>query len=190
VAYKPLLEQHYTRIRDFAPYAASVLKLYLSFIGGLGRGFIGPRPSHYVDLQYLFYAPFCMVFVSEDKFHGEMWQAASGRSTFVWGHDLKADLNVRFAARKEMTEEQLIAHGEKYGFYPVEIEGSSPKKRGEVTAVPTVRHRLELWDLFEMSSNNHKAEPLGREVGRRGGSAARKTARQAQCARPTLLPQN
>ncbi len=65
------------RVRDLAPYAASVLRLYLTFIGGLGRGFIGPRPSHYVDLQYLFYAPFCMVFVSSDKFHREMWPATA-----------------------------------------------------------------------------------------------------------------
>src|ERR1039458_4893553 len=60
LAYKPLLEQRYTRIRDFAPYAANVLKLYLSFIGGLARGFIGPRPSRSLDSQYLFYAPFCI----------------------------------------------------------------------------------------------------------------------------------
>lgn len=39
------------RLKDLAPYAASVLRLYLTFIGRLGRGFIGPRPSHYVDLQ-------------------------------------------------------------------------------------------------------------------------------------------
>jgi hypothetical protein len=124
VAYKLLLEQRYTRMRDFAPYAASVLKLYLSFIGGLARGFIGPRPSHYVDLQYLFYAPFCMVFVSADRFHRDLWPATAGINTFVWGQDLKDDLAKRIVARKEMTEEQLKAHHDKYSFYPIEIEGS------------------------------------------------------------------
>lgn len=76
-----------------------------------------PRPSHYVDLQYRFYAPFCMVFVSEAKFHREMWPATSGINTFVWGKDLEIDLANRIAARKEMTQEQLIGHREKYGFY-------------------------------------------------------------------------
>lgn len=77
------------RVKDLCTYAASILRLYLTFIGGLGRGFIGPRPSHYIDLQYLFYAPFCMAFVSSDKFHRELWPAVSGESTFVWGPDLK-----------------------------------------------------------------------------------------------------
>jgi len=124
LAYKLLLEQRYTRICDFAPYAASVLKLYLSFIGGLARGFIGPRPSHYLDLQYLFYAPFCMVFVSADKFHRELWPATAGINTFVWGQDLKSDLANRMTVRKEMTQEQHKAHSENYGFYPIETEGS------------------------------------------------------------------
>ena len=124
LAYKLLLDQSYTRIRDFAPYAASVLKLYLSFIGGLARGFIGPRPSHYLDLQYLFYAPFCMVFASADKFHRELWPATAGINTFVWGQDLKSDLAARTTKRKEMTEEQRKAHGEKYSFYPIELAGS------------------------------------------------------------------
>jgi hypothetical protein len=124
LAYKPLLEQRYTRIRDFAPYAANVLKLYLSFIGGLARGFIGPRPSHYLDLQYLFYAPFCMAFVSSDKFHRELWAATAGVNTFVWGPQLKTDLANRMTVRREMTQEQLQAHAEELGFYPLEIEGS------------------------------------------------------------------
>jgi hypothetical protein len=85
------------RLKDLAPYAASVLRLYLTFVGGLARGFIGPRPSNYIDLQYLFYAPFCMVFVSSDKFHREMWPATSGVNSFVWGPDLKSDLKKRVA---------------------------------------------------------------------------------------------
>jgi len=124
LAYKLLLDQRYTRVRDFAPYAASVLKLYLCFIGGLARGFLGPRPSHYVDLQYLFYAPFCMVFVSSDKFHRDLWPATAGINRFVWGPDLKNDLASRIVVQKQMTSEQRKAHGKKHGFYPIEIEGS------------------------------------------------------------------
>jgi hypothetical protein len=94
------------RVKDLCPYAASVLRLYLTFIGGLGRGFIGPRPSHYIDLQYLFYAPFCMVLVSSDKFHREMWPATSGENTFVWGPDLKKELQQRIEMRSNMTEQE------------------------------------------------------------------------------------
>lgn len=111
-----------TRVKDLAPYAASVLRLYLTFIGGLGRGFIGPRPSHYVDLQYLFYAPFCMVFVSSDKFHREMWPATSGENTFIWGPDLKKELQQRIEGRSRMTDEERQA--QRFPFFPAEFQGS------------------------------------------------------------------
>ena len=123
-AYAPLLENRYSRMVDYAPYAASILKIYLSFVGGLARGFIGPRPSTYVDLQYLFYAPFCMVFVSADKFHRAMWPATAGINTFVWGPELKDDLTRRIAARRSMTKEQTRVHAQQYEFYPVALEGS------------------------------------------------------------------
>ncbi|MGB8801414.1 MAG: hypothetical protein WCC97_12055 [Candidatus Acidiferrales bacterium] len=88
-------------VNEFAPYAVSVLRLFLAFVCGLARGFVGPRPTNYIDLQYLYYAPFCMVFVSNDKFQRDMWGATSGVNSFVWGQDLKDDLRYRLAAREE-----------------------------------------------------------------------------------------
>jgi hypothetical protein len=84
---------------EFAPYAASVIRLFLAFACGLARGFIGPRPTNYIDLQYLYYSPFCMVFVSNDKFHREMWPATAGAHSFLWGQDVKNDLRRRIAIR-------------------------------------------------------------------------------------------
>lgn len=86
---------------EFAPYAVSVLRLFLAFVCGLARGFIGPRPTNYIDLQYLYYSPFCMVFVSNDKFHREMWGATSGVHSFVWGKELKDDLRRRIDIRAQ-----------------------------------------------------------------------------------------
>lgn len=88
-------------VLEFAPYAVSMLRLFLAFACDLAKGFIGPRPTNYIDLQYLYYSPFCMVFVSNDKFHREMWPATSGVNSFVWGQDLKDDLRKRIAVRKE-----------------------------------------------------------------------------------------
>lgn len=110
------------RVKDLCPYAASVLRLYLTFIGGLGRGFIGPRPSHYVDLQYLFYAPFCMVFVSSDKFHREMWPATAGENTFIWGPDLKKELQQRIEMRSKMTEPEK--QQQRFPSFPKELPDS------------------------------------------------------------------
>jgi hypothetical protein len=91
-------------VLEFAPYAASVERLFLAFVCGLARGFIGPRPTNYIDLQYLYYSPFCMVFVSNARFHREMWRATSGVHTFVWGQDLKDDLRRRIAMRAEIKQ--------------------------------------------------------------------------------------
>jgi hypothetical protein len=86
---------------EFAPYAASIIQLFLAFTCGLARGFIGPRPTNYIDLQYLYYSPFCMVFVSHDRFHREMWPATAGAHSFLWGQDVKDDLNRRLAIREK-----------------------------------------------------------------------------------------
>ena len=87
-----------------APYAASVIRLFLAFVCGLARGFIGPRATNFIDLQYLYYSPFCMVFVSNDKFHREMWPATAGVHSFLWGQDVKDDLHRRIAIRGEGNE--------------------------------------------------------------------------------------
>jgi hypothetical protein len=87
------------RLGDYAPYAAYVAKMCFLFVAGLGRGFIGPRPSHLIDLHYLFYAPFCMVFISGDKFHKDLWPAVEGKNMFLWGPQVKADLARRVAHR-------------------------------------------------------------------------------------------
>jgi hypothetical protein len=86
---------------ESSPYAASVIRLFLAFGCGLARGFIGPRPTNYIDLHYLYYSPFCMVFVSNDKFHKDMWPATAGVHSFLWGQNVKDDLRRRIAVRSE-----------------------------------------------------------------------------------------
>jgi hypothetical protein len=86
---------------EFAPYAASIIRLFLAFACGLARGFIGPRATNYIDLQYLYYSPFCMVFVSNDRFHREMWPATAGAHSFLWGQEVKDDLRRLVAIREK-----------------------------------------------------------------------------------------
>lgn len=55
---------------EFAPYTTHVFKVDLLFYLGIHRGFIsGERASNRVDMAYLYYLPFAMVFVSGDKLH-------------------------------------------------------------------------------------------------------------------------
>ena len=53
------------------------------------------RPSNRTDIAYLFYLPFCMMFVSSDKLHRETANLfLRADQEFVWGLDLKDDLTV------------------------------------------------------------------------------------------------
>ncbi len=87
-------EESKSSLIEFAPYAAYVFKIDLLFYLALDKSFISrERPSNKIDIAYLYYLPFCMVFVSRDKLHSrvaplfmEMGQ------TFINGDDLKADM--------------------------------------------------------------------------------------------------
>jgi hypothetical protein len=87
------------RLKDYAPYASFLGRICLVFLGGLGRGLVGRRPTNFIDLQYAFYSPFCMLFASSDKFHRELWPLAE-QSRFIWGPDLKNDLAKRVQRKK------------------------------------------------------------------------------------------
>jgi hypothetical protein len=51
------------------------------------------KPSHQVDLAYLYYLPFCAVFTSCDRFHVQVAPLfMTAAQTFVRGEELKADL--------------------------------------------------------------------------------------------------
>ena len=59
-------------IGDYAPYASYVLQIQLFYrIGLVHRLFSTSRKqsTNMIDLAYLFYLPFCMIFISNDKFH-------------------------------------------------------------------------------------------------------------------------
>ena len=124
LVFQRMLDNRSSTVESLAPYANSVLKLHLSYLAGLVRGFIGPRQTDHVDIQYLFYAPFCMVFASADKLHRSLWDAASGINSFAWGADLKRELAERMAVRERMSPEERGRIAGEYQFYPVEVQGS------------------------------------------------------------------
>ena len=100
-------------MRVFAPYAAHVLRVELFFRAALGANLVAStRPSHQVDIAYLFYLPFCTLFTSSDKLHRQCAALfMRPNQEFVWGPDLKADLgalNTHFSALPAEVREQGI----------------------------------------------------------------------------------
>lgn len=82
-------------IKDFAPFAYHCLKVDTLFSIGLAQALISTRPTNRVDLEYLYYLPFCNVFTSNDKVHKNLVpQLLLPYQRFILGPDLKADLKV------------------------------------------------------------------------------------------------
>lgn len=95
-------------LADYAPYAAFVLTIDLFFWIALAKGLISQtRPSNRVDIAYLYYLPFCQVFVSSDNLHQRCVPLFLGDGQrFVYGPTLKADLtrlNKHYAQLPEET---------------------------------------------------------------------------------------
>ncbi|MDO8656570.1 MAG: hypothetical protein Q7K45_04990, partial [Nanoarchaeota archaeon] len=79
----------------FAPYAAYVSKVEIFFQIALAASIISAeRPSNRIDIAYLFYLPFCMVFISSDKLHKKCAPLFLREDQeFIHGVELKNDLN-------------------------------------------------------------------------------------------------
>lgn len=105
LGYPPLI-QH-------APYTAHVLSVELFFQFALAAHLIGTeRASNRVDIAYLNYLPFCMMFVSTDDLHRRCApHFLRPDQQFVWGPALKEDLrriNEHFIALPDSVKEQGI----------------------------------------------------------------------------------
>jgi hypothetical protein len=100
-ARRPILKRWYSTrpmpFNEFAPYAAFVLKVNLFFYLCLDKTFIAPshkgKQTNIIDLSYLYYLPFCIVFVSNDRLHSRLVPLfMEDDQTFISGHELKEDL--------------------------------------------------------------------------------------------------
>lgn len=89
------LKDDMSPLTDFAPYAAHVLTVDIFFRIAIENNLIkSNRPSNRVDIAYLYYLPFCHVFVSSDKLHRDCASHFMRKDqSFIWGLDLKRGLS-------------------------------------------------------------------------------------------------
>jgi len=92
---------------QFSPYAAHILKVSIFFSLAVSAGHISAdRATNQVDIAYFFYAPFCHIFVSSDKLHQRCAPFLLRRDqTFIWGQNLKSDLNNLDSYYKGLSDE-------------------------------------------------------------------------------------
>ena len=117
-------------LHQYAPYAAHVLTVGAFFQVALASSLISTdRPSNRNDVGYLFYLPFCSLFVSSDKLHRESAQQfVREDQEFVWGPDLKADLKALNERYSHLPEKEREKGMMRFAPRPVETESSLVRK--------------------------------------------------------------
>jgi len=107
------------QLEDFAPYAGFCLKIFKLFSMGITAKVLPSRGDNFVDLEYFYYAPFCMVFCSEDKFHRTLAPAVlRADQVFITGKQLKDDLRWIANEWDSLTPEERNERAREYGSYP------------------------------------------------------------------------
>ena len=89
-----LRDNGYPPINTFAFYAAYVLTIEIFFYIIISANLISSKKvTNKIDIAYLFYLPFCMIFISSDNLHKKCAPLFLRKDQdFVWGPDLKVDL--------------------------------------------------------------------------------------------------
>jgi len=85
---------NYPPLCEYAPYAAHVLTVDIFYHIAIAASLeSGERPSNRTDLAYLYYLPFCMVFISSDKLHKRVAKLfLRSNQDFADGATIKKDL--------------------------------------------------------------------------------------------------
>lgn len=143
-------------LSEYAPYVAHVLKVEVFFQIALAAHLIpSGRPSNRIDIAYLFYLPFCLMFVSSDRLHQQCAPLfLRENQEFVWGRDLKRNLgqiNSHYAQLSdEINEQGVLSFTE------------DPPKIGDSLV-------LQLWDRLlplrhEMKENRSANKPTETDI--------------------------
>lgn len=100
--------QGYPQITKFASYSSFVLEIDLFFYTATAATLLSPIDvNNRTDLAYLYYLPFCMIFVSSDTFHRRCAPLfLRPDQEFVWGPDLKAALKKLNESYQSLSEEE------------------------------------------------------------------------------------
>ena len=122
IIYDRWLSGKFHNIKTFAPYAHHHLRVNITFYLALINDLIGTKSTNRIDLEYLLYLPFTLIFSSADKFHVKMSKLFLNiEQDFVDAKYLKMDLsNINSHLRSLPESDQQ----RRYGSPPPEIPHS------------------------------------------------------------------
>ena len=135
-------QKNFPLLKDFAPYVAYVMTIEFFFYISINSHLISKKISNKNDFAYLYYLPFCTIFVSSDNLHRRSAPLFLRKDQeFVWGYELKEDLRKIDTFYDSLTKEEKENGLYKIAVYP-------PENEDLITA--------RLWDRFLPSWRNHK----------------------------------
>ena len=120
------LNQDMPELKKFAPFAYYCLTVIVAFYTAIANHLgVAEGRTNRVDLEYLFYLPFCQVFVSDDKFHKKFAPFfLTDQQDFVEGNELKQDLKRIQIYWDSLSGDEQQAYLQKSGSYPPDWEDS------------------------------------------------------------------
>lgn len=124
-------------LKDFAPYAFHCYRSYMLFSFALAGGLIDTKWSNRIDLEYLYYLPFCVSFTSRDKLHKKLGPLVlRDDQLFIDGDDLKRDLTRIHEHWNSLPEEERKSEQARLRSHPPELKGSVISKLWQEYCVP------------------------------------------------------
>lgn len=151
---------NYPALDRYVPYVSYVLTIEIFFQIALAAKLISTdRSSNRVDIGYLFYLPFCSMFVSSDKLHRRCAPLfLRDDQQFVWGPDLKEGLRVvneHYSSLPEAEKEKGV------------MSFGSPPKEGEFLISKIWDFHFKSWRNqreIDLSNPNFKHEELAKHI--------------------------
>ncbi len=131
------IDGNHKSIKVFSEYGFFILKALLLFFYSLLFRVIGTKTTNIIDLQYLFYLPFCYVFSSCDKDQIKLCKClVSDYQIFVDTNELRSDINRISQWWKNLSELEKEKYSSDYGNYPPELDNSFTLKAWKRFLIP------------------------------------------------------
>jgi hypothetical protein len=94
-------------LRDWAPYAFFCIKVMFTIYTAASYKILGSGLTDFIDMEYLFYLPFCMAFCSGSKLHAQIApMLLNPQQDFVTVDELKTDLHLLATEWKNLSKEE------------------------------------------------------------------------------------
>lgn len=125
---------------DFAPYAFFCFRIRMLFHFGLIYNLVTTKASNTADILYLYYAPFCKIFCSNDNIHVDLQRfVLRTDQCFIRFRELRNDLDAISFFWDSLTQNERHLWFDVFGHWPPRNSGSFTFQRWNATMAMPAR---------------------------------------------------